>query len=238
MNKCSCPCIPVSLPSIPSNQGNVHCNSNTCSHQIFSNDKIQPNQEPPCQRIAPLNSLGIRLDGRYKKVTTPFSGCREGFVTFDNPNTYDPVRAIRTVFDRPNYTGEVNVGNVCHDEIYSPRYKNYGKNYRNYMDIDAGQIQYYINESQKDVYNSPNFVTPSVVKNSLFVDPNGIVKPEYERFPLTDYSWNKKCGKYDACDSDTHDTLEHRQDIMSRQQRKNNQQSWVFRWGDHVLRGE
>lgn len=231
---CTCPCKPTSLPTFPSNQGNVRCNSADCPNQILY-DTIQPNGSSQCQVITPLNSMGIRLDGTYNKVATPFSGCKTGFVTFDNPKSYDPIRAIRTVFDRPNYTGKVNVGNVCHDEIYDKMYTQYGKGYRNYMDINAGQIQYYIDSAVKDPYSYPNFTDPAVVRTRLFVDPNNIVKPQYDRWPMKEYSWNKQGGKYDACDSYTHDTMEFRQDIMERQQRKNNQESWVNRWANTVL---
>lgn len=236
MNTCNCPCVSENKPNVPSGQANAFCNANTCQDQKFKGQTILPRKSSKCSARIPLNSMGIRLDGRYKRVKTPYENCKQGFVTFDNPKSYDVMRAVRTVFDRPNYTGQVNVGDVCRDEIYDSMYDAYGKGYKNYMDINAGQIRYYIDESNMDVYSTPNYTTPSRVKNRLFVDPNGIVKPEYERFPLTEYSWNRYSnGCYDACDSFTHDSLEHRQDLMARQQRKNNQQDWVYRWGSTVL---
>ena len=234
-----CPCKPETGLSVPSGQGNIFCNAQSCNNQVFDAPTIQPRNATTCSENVPLNSMGIRLDGRYKRVKHNIPGCHTGFVTFDNPLSYCPVRAVRTVFDRPNYTGQVNVGNVCKDEIYDPMYSDYGKNYRNYMDINAGQIQYHIDKWRLDAYAEPNFSTPAKVTSKLFVDPNGIVKPEYERVPLNKYNWNKyQNGSYDACDSFTHDTMEFRQDIMARQQRKNNQSDWVMRWGPQVLRGE
>ncbi len=227
MNKMNCSCAPSSL-SIPSNQGNMSCSATTCQNQLFYNDLIQPTRRP--NTIAPLNSLGIRYDGTAQQVSTNMKNCTTGWIS-PNPLTYDVERAIQTVFDEPNYTGQVNVGNVCHDEIYSPMYSRYGKGYRNYMDINAGQIRYYIDNTQAEVYNDPNFTTPSAVRNRLFVDPMGTVKPQYDRFPLTPYSWNKP---YDACDSSTHDALVFRQDMMEKQMRKMNQEDWVYRWGNVV----
>jgi hypothetical protein len=195
---------------------------------LFQNDLIQPSNR--ANIIKPLNGLGIRRDGTNIPIVTDMRNCKNGWIS-PNPLTYDVQRAIQTVFDEPNYTGQVNVGNVCHDEIYTPMYRKYGKGYRNYMDINAGQIQYYIDNTQSEVYENPNFTTPSVVRSRLFVDPMGTVKPQYDRFPLTPYSWNKP---YDGCDSYTHDELVFRQDIMDKQMRKMNQENWVYRWGNSI----
>jgi hypothetical protein len=228
----SCACQPSAFPSTPSGIANRQCTTTPCQNEPFLPNHIEPLTYSKEDRIYPLNALGIRLDGTAVPVTNDLQApCSNGWV-YENPLTYDAPRAQRLVFDRPTYTGQVNVGNVCQDEIYSPAYSDYGKGYKNYMDINAGQIQYYLNGNGVDAYTSPVFSTPSTVSTRLFVDPMRIVKPQYDRQPLTPYSWKQP---YDGCDSATHDTLEFRQDLMARQMRKRNQQTWEYRWGHATI---
>lgn len=205
-----------------------------CNQQVNSTFPVQPLQ-PMEQGVGTktlLNKIGLRRDGRYEEVSVSRGpGCQKGWVT-ENPLSFDAVRAVRTVFNKPPYTGNVNVGDVCHDEIYSDQFSGIGGVYENYSSIQGGQIQYYIDSTTMNPYYTPNFITPALVQGVDFVDPNLAVKPQYERFPAQNYSWNRD---YDECDSFTHDTLEFRQDIMSKQMRKQNQQSYVNRWGFQIL---
>ncbi len=213
----------------------MFCNAPTCQQMPFAAPRIGTQSTPP-QQLYPLNTMGIRRDGTAVPVTTNMPGCANGWVS-PNPITYDVQRAIQTVFDAPVYTGQVNVGNTCQDEIYTPQYRMYGKGYRNYMDINSGDVQYYLDNSRVEPYTTPDFITPATVTNQLYVDPMGQVKPEYNRVPLTDYSWNRapQTGQYSACDSYTHDTLEFRQDLMARQMRRMNQQNWAYRFGAQLI---
>lgn len=172
-----------------------------------------------------LNKVGPVLD---KKWYIPLAGnVYAGF----NPILYEPVRAQRMLLDRPHYTGEVAVGNVCKDEIYTPYFRKYGKNYTNYEDINGGDVQYWMSEKSAEPYSYPNFITPAIVDHTMVSNPMGTVYPEYRRLSMKQYDWDK-CNQ-DSCDSYTHDSLEFRQELMEAQSRKRNQQEYGYRWAKH-----
>ncbi len=231
----NCFCQPQSknpFNTIPSSLAGQTCQSDTCYNQPFFASQHQPVKETSTPRIYPLNKMGLRLDATAIPVKTHMNNCKQGWI-HQNPITFDSPRGIQTVFNAPPLVGSVNVGNVCHDEIYTPEFSKYGKGYRNYMDISSGQIIYYMDDATRHPYINPVFSTPAYVNSTLFVDPMGQVKPQYDRVPAVDYSWNKPYT--DACDSFSHDQLEFRQDIISRQQRKNNQQRFEYRFGDTII---
>lgn len=211
----NCVCNPEYNPQIPSNQSNAYCNAETCTNQQFGSVSIQPQHQIPVSYLVPLNQMGIKYAGGYTK--TP-----DGKYVTKNPLTFDAMRGLRMELDRPHYTGSV-------DDVYASEYTQYGSDYTNYMDMNTGQIQYHINTATKNPYSTPVFTTPAVVGKVQFVDPNGIVKPEYPRQAPLD--WSSK----NPVDSFTHDTLTFREDLIARQQRKNNQSNWMYRWADNVL---
>ena len=240
--KTSCPCAecPVTYPYFiqpdPANpvsssigiEGCKEASLFNCYNKQRYNKSIEPSQTGNnTQRN--LNHIGLDLDPNYVPVHCPNSRGCENTWAGTNPLLLDPRRNILTKLDRPNYISSVPVGNVCQDQIYTPFFRNYGKNYRNYSDINGGQIQYYTNDSLTEAYFDPVFTTPAVVDHQIFIDPMGAVKPEYNRKSLAQYDWNQ-CNKQ-ACDSFTHDSLEFRQDLMALQMRKMNQQDWQLRWG-------
>jgi len=240
MNQSSC--LPCNQPSrafiqydpvqtIPGNSAISGCHPSPyfeCSKIQQYGTSIQPRIDPKA-RVSALNPLGLRYDLGYIKRLCPNStdGCEETYIGA-NPLLVDAARGSRLLLDRPPLVGGVSVGNVPHDEIYTPQMSGYGKNYTSYLDITGGQIQYNINPSIQDVYYAPNFVTPSKVIHEIRMDPMGVVRPEYPRQPLTPYMWDP-CHKI-QCDSFTHDSLEFREDLMASQMRKQNEQRWEPRW--------
>ncbi len=194
------------------------------SCNIIYNQSVEPFSDPTAQSEN-LNIIGPVLDQKwYVPLQTDGRKCYAGF----NPILVDGMRAQRLMLDRPHYTGEIAVGNVCNDKIYSKHLRNYGKHYTSYKDITGGQIQYWVSPSSKNAYVEPVFCTPALVDHSLYVDPMGNVKPEYNRLTSAQYDWDK-CNQ-DSCDSFTHDQLEFRQELMEKQMRKRNQQEWKFRF--------
>lgn len=196
--------------------------------QVYKQD-IQPVHKK--DEIIPLNSLGLRYAKGYTPVNCSDGSCPYGFEGH-NPKLIDTPRAQLLILDKPHLTGEVAVGNVCHDEIYTPYYSQYGKNYANYSNMNTGQIQYYISTDQTDAYFKPNFIDPALVHHETFIDPMGVIRPQYSRQTIKQYDWDK-CNK-DECDSLTHDTLEFRQELMEKQMRKQNEQRWEPRWSKTV----
>jgi hypothetical protein len=112
-------------------------------------------------------------------------------------------------------------GSVNFEDIYDPRFTGYGDEYRSYVDINLGNVQYYY--SDIDAYRDPNFGTRSKVDFIDFVDPMGRVKPEYSRdVGLNDVKSTVQ-NQYDA------DSIYFREDLMERLMRKRNQELWQLR---------
>lgn len=197
-----------------------------CSNRQIYHKDVQPT--PSKRQHLPLNKLGIRLNTHdYTAVHNNTTGCQSTGYLGCNPLLVSAPRGNTLLLDKPNYTGEVCVGDVEHDEIYTPYYARYGKGYTDIPSINAGQIQYYVG-SLPNAYEKPNFVTPASVTHEVIKDPMGVYRPQYNRHSLQSYSWNK-CNQ-DECDSYTHDTLEFRQELMEKQMRKRNEQAWNARW--------
>jgi hypothetical protein len=102
---------------------------------------------------------------------------------------------------------------------------NYGKNYNTYSDINAGNITYYINNSIKDPLFKPIFSIPSRLTSTFYKDPMGSIKPQYYRQPLNYYDpINSDKKYYNGGLSWLEDSQEHREDILSKQMNKINEQ--------------
>lgn len=218
-----------------------------CSSRQIYNQNIQPDGPGAGYKsnnyigtrqdqIINLNPLGVKLQTNAPyfnyvpiKYTDPNKNksCPFGWEG-SNPLLVDAPRAQRLILDRPNYTGSLPVGDVEHDQIYTKELQNYGKGYTSVMDINAGNIQYYVDTSISSPYFEPLYTTPSEVTFVNVQDPMGVVKPEYNRNSFARYGWDS-CNQ-DACDSFTHDTLEFRQELSEKQSRKRNQSDWVFRY--------
>jgi hypothetical protein len=106
---------------------------------------------------------------------------------------------------------------------------NYGKKYKSYSDINAGQIQYYSSELTDYPYNEPNFVTKSNVISGLFKDPMDNVKPYYDMNPIKDYNPLRNTQTNDKL-SWLEDSQHHRENILASQMSKINQTKWTTRW--------
>jgi len=171
-----------------------------------------------------LNKLSIDYD--YKNYSrTP----GEPIFFGTNQKLIDTARAYSMGLDRPNLTADIPVGDACVDQIYTPQINQIGKPYHTYNDIEAGQIQYYIDKSTAYPYFSPVFVIPAVVEKRLIKDPMDVIKPEYNRIiKSTKYNWDF-CTSND-CNSFTHDSLAFREDVTSRQMTKQNQTNYTARW--------
>jgi hypothetical protein len=107
----------------------------------------------------------------------------------------------------------------------------YGKRYKSYSDISAGDITYYNDRSIEDAFFNPTFVNPAFVEGLMYQDPMGSMKPQYHRTPTTHRDvYVTKNAQYRTGLSWLDDSNETREDIMSLQMRKMNQERWAPRW--------
>jgi hypothetical protein len=138
-----------------------------------------------------------------------------------NPRLYEPVRGQWLLLDRPNLTGEVCVGDVPKDQIYTPFIKQYGGQYSDYSQIVGGQVQYWVPKCV-NVFEPPVFTNSAVVSSGMFVDPMGVVKPQYDRYPVPN-----PCDE-NAYYSSTLDQIKYRENLMASQLAKPNQVDFRF----------
>lgn len=109
---------------------------------------------------------------------------------------------------------------------------NYGQYYKTYSDINAGHIIYYVDKELEDPFFKPNYANTGEVNGILYKDPMGAMKPQYSFTNLKhdDPIRSAERDNYDGGLSWMQDSTNHRQDLMSLQQRKHNEQNWQYRY--------
>ncbi len=108
---------------------------------------------------------------------------------------------------------------------------NYGQNYRTYNDISAGSIMYYVDKARVEPFSNPVFVTPAKTVGYLYQDPMGSITPEYNRTPLKCANHiNTMRNNYMGGLSWIEDSQEQREDLISKQMFRINQERWDPRW--------
>lgn len=181
----------------------------------LSSDYITMADKPSSTQY--LNRLGLTPMPDYKVKKT--YGNRDGYFYPNDGRIVDIPRGIKTVLDAP-----ASVGSVDMDLVSSFDNRNYGAVYQTYSDINNGQIAYYIDPSQSQPFEYPNYSISSNVDKIIRKDPMDSVKPEYIKKPITSTLYNM------SNDQQTRDALFFREDIMSRQQNRYNRESWLNRW--------
>lgn len=165
-------------------------------------------------------------EGNKSQQDDRFANCNTVYASSD-PRLIDVPRSEIMPLDRPPYDSAIKL-----NEIYTdPKLRNYGKGYRTYSDIYAGQISYYVNRSQEDAFYEPNFTTSSQMIGTLYKDPMGSIKPQYDIYPLTcNNPITSHNDNYEGELSWIQDSQFHRQDLMAKQMRTRNQTLWQPRW--------
>jgi hypothetical protein len=114
----------------------------------------------------------------------------------------------------------------------SQKLNDWGQYYSSYADINAGQIQYYVDQSQAEPFFTPVFANTTNQVGYLYQDPMGAIKPHYNRDPLecqnpigapTRSNWQGSLSFIE-------DTGNQREDIISLQMAKMNQQRYMPRY--------
>lgn len=216
---------------IPTNLGIKNCEIPSCfdlvNEYVFKN-KIEPTNETGWIAINPRNELQ-EIDDTFSSFNcpNPMGGCGEVYIGTD-PRLRDAARGGQVLpLDRPPITYNIDFNTVNSDESLN----NYGKNYKSYADINAGQINYFIDKSRQDAFYSPEFTTSARTIGYMYKDPMGGLKPHYERQPLTcSNPLEIRGAKFKGGLSWIQDTEEHRQDLLSKQLWKQNQERWDPRW--------
>lgn len=186
---------------------------------------IEPEPKSGYSYINPQVAQSL-FDPEFQKFKCDDAQCPIVYASTD-PRLIDAARAQVLPLDRPPYNSTVKL-----DDVYTdPQLTCYGQGYRTYSDIGAGQIEYYIDKSREDAFYPPNFVDSAQMVGTMYQDPMGAMKPQYDRYPLKcNDPLNTEKEVYDDGLSWMQDSQFHRQDLLSRQMRKNNQERWMPRW--------
>jgi hypothetical protein len=119
------------------------------------------------------------------------------------------------------------VYDLINDNISNnPKLKDYGKNYTDYKSVTGGQIQYYVDREFSEPFYSPIYGTRAKSTGTMYKDPMDSVKPHFDReYPEFAMYRDGTCLSY------VDDTTKFRDDIISRQQRVNNQKDFSLLYG-------
>lgn len=200
------------------------------------NDRIEfTNRNIPVSPQKQLKGWKAINPDVYADKYDPYFGsstnCPKDKAVFRTP---DP-RSISTIrggqhltFDKPPINGNVQLKN-----IYKKVWDGYGIGVKPYDKINDGQIQYYTDKSIENAFFSPVYGTKAKENAVLYKDPMGSMKPEYNREAVINtHNPATECiDCYPYCLSWMQDTQSHREDLMSLQMRKTNQEKWMPRWG-------
>jgi hypothetical protein len=204
-------------------------NYNECYDRHQFKDGIEPAQKSGYEYLNPQVAQRS-FDPEFQKFKCDDSQCGTVYASTD-PRLIDVPRSQVMPLDAPPYNNNVKI-----DEIYTDsRLNGYGTGYRTYSDINAGHISYYIDKSQEDAFFEPNFVSSAQTIGTLYRDPMGAMKPQYDRYPLKyDDLLNTDNTNYEGGLSWIRDSQSHRQDILAKQMRSENQRKWSARWVGEV----
>jgi hypothetical protein len=149
------------------------------------------------------------------------AGC--GWESLD-PRTFNSPRAQRLSFDRPpiKTKNTLPLEGIYTKENVAGVYTGF---YPDYASIKGGNIIYYTDKNFSAPYGYPNHVLPSKVTPTIFTDPMETKSTIYLLEPLFQKNNNLFPYSFDQ------DQVKFREDIMSRQTRnmnKNSYQSYYF----------
>jgi hypothetical protein len=163
----------------------------------------------------------------HKVINVVDPKCSETLcATYCDPRVRDARTGQLIKLDRPPYTGHVALENIYNNEL-----RGYGKNYRSYQDIDAGQIQYYVPEEDREANQRPIYTLESNTVQTIREDPMGGLIPEYKREQISNGILN--ASRY----QDTRDQLKYREDLMDGIRYQQNKTSYGVLWESVLERG-
>jgi len=231
--KTSCPCAdcgspcekPVGLRSNISVRGCTIPKCLDCSSRIGLGTEIEPTNKKGWTQINPQVYTEKFAEG-FGKVPCKQASCPDVTYISPDPRLYSVTENAYLRLDRPPISGRVHL-----NDIYSKKWDSYGLGFKNYEDIQDGQIEYYIDKSIQDPYFNPLFAEKAQEVAVLYQDPMYSLKPEYTRIPLkTENPTVTTPECYPYCLSFIQDTQSHREDLLSYQMRRRNQERWETRW--------
>ena len=172
-------------------------------------------------------------DGTFEAIDVkdcPNSSCSGTTYLNSDPRLYNAAAATWLQLNRPPLSASTKLDTLNSNKSLD----NYGQGYKSYADINAGQYLYYIDKDREDVLFEPLFSEKATVVGTMYKDPMGSMKPVYDRIPHNQQDYGiladpcNVSGNY--CLSFIKDTQGYREDLLSIQMRKRNQERYSPRW--------
>ena len=209
-------------------------NCDASSHYQYDYNKSFSSQIQPTSKKGYVNLnpqiITNSYDKNFQQINCPNNIeklCTNVYVSSDPRLISSSHNGQILTLDLPPITSEINIDTLNTNSSLN----GYGQNYKTYSDINAGQIQYYIDKSIEGAFFEPNFSSNAQMIGTLYKDPMGTIKPQYDRQPLKHNNpLNTKNTTYTGGLSWIQDSQEHRQDLLALQMRKRNQERWEPRW--------
>jgi len=197
-----------------------------CNNRVTLGSRIEPDNKQGWAQLNPQVYTEKFTEG-FGKIPCNQEGCPNPAYMSLDPRLYSTTRFNYLPLDRPPIDGKVRL-----KDVYDRKWDNYGQGMKPYTEINDGQIEYYVDRSIENAYFDPLFAEKAKEVSVLFKDPMGSNKPEYTRIPLvnTNNPTVSKPKEYPYCLSFIQDTQSHREDLLSYQMRKRNQERWETRW--------
>ena len=127
--------------------------------------------------------------------------------------------------------GDAGLGLKNLDKMYTDEsFNNYKTGYRQYSEIQGGDITYYVNKQNAEPFFSPVFSGDFNTTSVMYKDPMGGLRPQYLRYSnsSTNKITNRNSFEYNL--SWIEDSNEYREDLLAKRIQKLNQNRWDARW--------
>ena len=144
-------------------------------------------------------------------LSTPDPSKKEYYVSMDPRLRYNALGEM-VPLDAPPYSGDIPIQYIYQD----PKLIRYGQGndygqYKDYANINTGQIQYYTSTQLSNPLFNPIFEIESTLERGYFKDPMDNVTPQYKRRANTIHNRNISGYQFDR------DQIEFREDLISKQ---------------------
>ena len=184
----------------------------------YSTHIFKTQQEPIFNKKRERYILNPKVIGKDKLDTSFDIIC----LKYD-PRLYNAMTATRIQLDTQPLNSSIKLSTLNTDENLN----NYGKGYKSYSDINAGQIVYYIENDTENAFFEPIYNTKATAVGTLYKDPMSSVKPQWERFPEKYNPISGIQSNGDYASSFIKDSQFHREDLTALQMRKINEQRYA-----------
>lgn len=222
---------PYLLKNKPSNLSINNCEIDSLlnyQNNILFNSDIEPGNYQNKDTFLNPSVLTDNFSPDFKLVHSNDTYCPSNqYVSHCDPRLISvPLGGQVLTLDRPPFQTDTTM-----NELLTDKYDKYKTGfYNSYSDINIGDIMYYTNKSTEKPFYNPVFSKSTVVDKYLFKDPMSALKPQYERNSEQYNHLTQKKEKYNGCLSWIDDSIEQREDLISKQMTRRNRERWEPRW--------